>query len=387
LYKLDLAAGTRTKVMGRDDVEVSGILTGGFDEVPFGITFTTHKPSVQYFDNASPWAQLHAALLKKFPGQMVSFADFSRDDSKVLFYTWGDRSAGSYYVIDRANGNKIMQVGSRYPWFDGKPLAQMKPIEFPARDGKTIYGYYTAPVGPGPHPLVVMPHGGPFFVRDTWSFSDDVQFLASRGYAVLQVNYRGSSGRGDTFISAGFKQWGGLIQDDIADGVKYVTSQNLADKDRVCMYGASFGGYSAMMQPILNPGMYKCAIGYVGVYDMAAWAAGKETQINDYSEAWLGRTMGTDPAELAKQSPSKRAREVKVPVMLVHGKADDNVGMSQFRAMDGALRDVGNPAEVFLGAGEGHGFSNPENRAELYRRMEAFLGKYIGPNAKVATSP
>jgi dipeptidyl aminopeptidase/acylaminoacyl peptidase len=387
LYKIDLAAGTREKIMGNDDVEISGILSGGHDRIPFGITYTVHKPSVQYFDQASPWAQLHAALLKKFPGKMISFVDFTRDDNKVLFRTWGDRTPSDYYILDRANANKIMQVGSRYPWFDGKPLAQMKPIEFKARDGKTIYGLYTAPAGAGPHPLVVMPHGGPFYVADSWGFDDSVQFLASRGYAVLQVNYRGSSGRGDSYVAQGFKQWGGLIQDDITDGVKYVIDQKLADKDRVCMYGASFGGYSAMMQPIRNPGMYKCAIGYVGVYDMGMWAAGKETQINNYSEAWLARTMGSDTAELRKQSPAFHAGDVKVPVMLVHGKADDNVGMNQFRAMEGALKNAGNPAEVFLGAGEGHGFSNPENIAEMYRRMEAFLDKYIGPNAKVATSP
>ena len=179
--------------------------------------------------------------MKKFTGQMVYFLTFTRDDSKVLFWTSSDRVPGNYYLLDRANGNKIVQIGARMPWFEGKQVAQMKPIEFKTRDGAKLYGYYTAPVGaaPGPKPLVVMPHGGPFGPSDTWGLDDDVQFLASRGYGVLQVNYRGSGGRGDKFTNQAFKQWGGMIQNDITDGVKYAIDQKLADPDRICMYGAS----------------------------------------------------------------------------------------------------------------------------------------------------
>ncbi|MUV14079.1 alpha/beta hydrolase family protein [Noviluteimonas gilva] len=388
LYKVDLAAGTRTKVVGRDGVNVGTIMTGGRKDVPFGVTFTTPGPAVQYFDPTSEWAKLHAGLMQKFKGQMVYFLSFTRDDQKVLFWTSSDRVPGNYYLLDRANGNKIVQIGARMPWFEGKQVAQMKPIEFTTRDGAKIYGYYTAPIGaaPGPKPLVVMPHGGPYGPSDTWGWDDDVQFLASRGYGVLQVNYRGSGGRGDKFTNQAFKQWGVMIQNDITDGVKYAIDQKLADPDRICMYGASFGGYSALMQPILNPGMYKCAIGYVGVYDLPLLSKSKESESEEV-ERWYERSLGTDMAALSQQSPAKRAKEIKVPVMLVHGKADDNVGMNQFRAMDGALKDIGQPPEVMLGAGEGHGFANPQNVAELYRRMQQFLDKYIGPNAKVATSP
>jgi dipeptidyl aminopeptidase/acylaminoacyl peptidase len=386
LYKIDVAAGTRTKIVGNDDVEVDGILTAGRSKVPFGVTYTAHKPSVQYFDNTSQWAQLHAALMKKFAGQMVTFLQFSRDDQKALFWTGSDRVPGNYYVLDRANGNKIMQVGARKPWFDGKTLAAMKPIEFKSRDGKTLYGFFTAPAGPGPHPTVVMPHGGPFNASDEWAFNPEVQFLASRGYAVLQVNYRGSGGRGDAFVSSAFKQWGGMIQQDIADGVQYAIDQKLADPQRMCMYGASFGGYSAMMQPILNPGMYKCAVGYVGVYDLPMLSRSKELDMDEAGERWYDRSLGTDMEALTKVSPANRAREIKVPVMLVHGKADSNVRMNQFKAMEAALKEAGQPAEVFLAPGEGHGFAKPENIAELYRRLETFLDKYIGPGSQTAAT-
>ena len=386
LYKIDLAAGTRTKVVGSDDVEVGTILTAGRKGLPFGVTYTAHKPSVQYFDNSSAWAQLHAALMKKFPGQMVYFLQFSRDDQKALFWTSSDRVPGNYYVLDRGNGNKIVQVGARKPWFDGKKLAGMKPIEFKSRDGKTLYGFFTAPAGAGPHPLVVMPHGGPFDVNDSWGFDADVQFLASRGYAVLQVNYRGSSGRGDAFVTEAYKQWGGMIQDDIADGVKYVIDQKMADPQRVCMYGASFGGYSALMQPIRNPGMYKCAIGYVGVYDLPMLSRTKDLDMDEAGERWFDRSMGTDMVALGEQSPVNHARDIKVPVMLVHGKSDTNVRMNQFKAMDAALKEAGRPADVFLAPGEGHGFANPDNIAELYRRLETFLDKYIGPGSQTAAT-
>ncbi len=387
LFKLDLKAGTRTKLLGLDNIETGSILTGGRAGVPFGVTFTAHKPSVQYFDPASPWAQLHAGLMKRFPGQMVNFVDFTRDDNKMLFVTWSDRANWNYYLLDRANGNAITQVGVRYPWFEGKTLAQMRPIEFKARDGATLYGFYTAPVagGAGPRPMIVMPHGGPFGPSDKWRFDRDVQFLASRGYGVLQVNYRGSGGRGDNFIRQAYQQWGGLIQDDITDGVKHAIDAKLADPQKICIYGGSFGGYSALMQPILNPGMYRCAIGYVGVYDLPLLGRNKESESEDV-ERYFQRTLGEDQAMLARWSPARRAREVGVPVLLVHGKADDNVRMNQFRAMDSALRDAGHPAETFLGPGEGHGFANPDNIAELYRRMEKFLDRHIGPDAPVAAT-
>jgi dienelactone hydrolase len=387
LYKIDLAAGTRTKLLGRDDASVGTILVGGRAGEPFGVSTTSPKPSVQYLDPASKWAQLHAALMQRFKGQMVYFLEFTRDDNKVLFWTSSDRQPGNYYLLDRANGNKIVQVGSRKPWFDGKTLAQVRPIEFKTRDGVKLFGFYTAPVGggTGPRPLVVMPHGGPYGVSDDWTFDTYAQFLASRGYGVLQVNYRGSGDRGDNFMNQAMREWGGMIQNDITDGVKYAIEQKLADPSKICMFGGSFGGYSALMQPILNPGMYKCAIGYVGVYDLSLLVRNKESE-SENAERFFVRSLGTDTAALAKASPAYRAAEVKVPVMLVHGKADSNVRMGQFRAMDKALRDVGQVPETFLAPGEGHGFSNPDNITELYNRMANFLDKYIGPNATTAAT-
>lgn len=230
---------------------------------------------------------------------------------------------------------------------------------------------------------MVLPHGGPYEVSDSWGFDEEVQFLASRGYAVLQVNYRGSSGRGESYVQAGWKGWGTKIQDDITDAVKWTIDQKMTDANRICLFGASFGGYSALVQPVLNPGMYKCAIGYVGVYDLPLMRkTDNRNGQSDATERFFARTLGTDDVALGKVSPALRAGDIKVPVMLVHGKDDKTADFNQFKVMEAALKAAGNPAQVMLADGEGHGFVKPENRAEMYRKMEAFLAKYIGPGAK-----
>lgn len=379
-FKVDLAAGTRTRLAGKPDVAVSGFMYGGMDGKPFAVTFDADRPSLEYIDPSSEWASLHAALMAAFPGQMVSFNSFSRDSNKVMFSVWADRNIGSYFVYDRTT-RKSLKIIDYKPWLKPDAMARTRPIEFAARDGQKLFGFYTAH-GTEPKPLVVMPHGGPIGPYDSWQFNDDVQFLASRGYGVLQINFRGSGGRGEAFERAGWKQWGGTIQNDITDGVEWAVRNKLVDGSRICIYGASFGGYSALMQPILHPDTYKCAIGYVGVYnlplmkrDLARTSSTRGVRVND-------RVHGSDPKMLAEWSPSLRAGEIKIPVLLVHGGDDKTAAMTQFTAMEAALKQAGNPPETLLAPDEGHGFVKPENRAELYRRMEAFLNKHIGPTAK-----
>lgn len=311
---------------------------------------------------------------------MSSILDASRDGRKVLFMVWSDRHPGAYYVFDR-DASKVQLIGESKPWIKPGQMAATRPIEFPARDGKKLFAFYTAK-GDGPHPLVVLPHGGPFGINDTWGYDSEVQFLASRGYGVLQVEYRGSGGRGETFEQSGYGEWGGRIQDDIADGVRWAIDKKLADPSRICIYGASFGGYSALMSPIRYPGLYKCAIGYAGVYDLPLLRSTKGRFDSDKDEAFFDYTLGTDQAKLARNSPVNRVADLKVPVMLVHGEDDEVADFNQYKAMLGVLQQAGKSPETFVLNGEGHGFYSPEHRAELYEKMEAFLGKYIGPGAK-----
>lgn len=383
LYRIDLAAGTRTKLAGRDDVAVSYMMYAGRDGMPFAAVFDAASPTIQYVDPASEWAQLHAGLLKSFPGQMLTLNSFSRDGNKVLFGVWSDRNPGSYYVYDRS-AKRASKIVDYSPWLKQEQLAPSRPIEFKARDGSKLYGFYTAAAGNGPRPLIVMPHGGPFGPYDQWGYDSDAQFFASRGYGVLQVNFRGSGGRGELFQQAAWRQWGGLIQDDIADGVKHAIDAGLADASRVCIYGASFGGYSALMNPIRNPGMYKCAIGYVGVYDLELLRKTDGTTRSKRGRRFLDRQVGTDEAMLEATSPAQQVASLGVPVMLVHGSADATAKFDQYRAMAAALKAAGHPHETMVVDGEGHGFYKPENRAELYRRMEAFLETHLGASSQAA---
>lgn len=380
-YRIDLKAGTRTKLAGRDDVEVSGFLYEGREGVPFAVLFDAAKPILQYIKPESEWAQLHASLMKSFPGQMLSFNSFSRDGNKVMFSVWSDRNIGSFFVYDRAT--KALQKLIDYkPWLKPESMAQTKPIEFTTRDGQKLFGFYTA-MGTGPKPMVVMAHGGPFNVYDSWGFNSDAQFLASRGYAVLQVNYRGSDGRGEAFARSGWKGWGTTLQNDIADGVQWAIANKLADPNKICTYGASFGGYTALIQPILNPSMYKCAIGYVGVYDLPLMRkTDKRDGVSDRTKRFFDRTLGSDMDALAAVSPVQRVNDLKVPVFLVHGEDDQTADFNQYKAMVAALKTAGRPAETFVVPGEGHGFVKPENVAELYNRMEVFLNRHIGPGSK-----
>lgn len=377
LYRLDLAARTRQKLTGRDDVEVAYYQRAGRNGVPFAVIYNAAKPSVQYLDPSSEWAKLHAGVMKAFPGQLVSFTDFSRDNNKILLSVWSDKNPGAFYVFDR-KAQKVQLIAEYMPWIKPEHVAPMHSIEFTSRDGRKLYGQYTVK-GAGMKPLIVMPHGGPHGPYDAWGYNADAQFLASRGYAVLQVNYRGSGGRGETFLRDGYREWGGKVQDDIADGVKWTIDNKLADPKRICTYGASFGGYAAMMQPIRNPGMYKCAIGYVGVYDLAVMTEEGDIPESRFGRRYLDRAIGTDAAVWAANSPAKLVDKIKVPVFLAQGAIDRRVPMDQFNALKQAFGSTGTPVETMVVAGEGHGFYKPENRAELYRRIEAFLDKHIGP--------
>ncbi len=382
LYKVDLAAGTRTKLAGKADEDISRVMFAGHDGPPFAVLYDEGKPSVQYLDPASKWAGIHAGLLKAFPGQMVTFINWSNDDSKLLFSVWGDRNPTAWYLLDTSNGNKIQLIDRSMPWIKPESLARTLPISFKTRDGLTLHGLLTVPAGTATHPLVVMPHGGPHGIYDSWGYNPDAQFLASRGYSVLQINYRGSGGRGRHFMEIGYREWGGKMQDDLADGVQWTIDNKLADPARICTYGASYGGYAALMQTIRYPDLYKCAIGYVGVYDLHVMK--KEGDVKDTASGrrYLDRVLGSDDAQLRAWSPAQNTNRIKVPVFIAQGMVDRRVPMEQFNALKDSFKSSGTPLETMLGPGEGHGFYKPENRAELYRRMDEFLGKYIGPGQR-----
>ncbi len=378
LYRITTSTGSREKIASNPTLDVSDYERAGRLGPPVVVTYSGARPKVDYIDKTSEWSKLHAGLMKAFPGQMVQFVNLTRDEKKLLFFVYSDRHPGAYYVFDRTT-NTPQLLFETAEWIDPNKMSPMTPIEFKNRTGETIYAFYTAPQGrPGKHPLVVMPHGGPYGVKDTWGYDPDVQFLASLGYAVLQVNYRGSGGRGDSFETDAHRQWGTGIQDDITDAVKNVIAQGMADPAKICIYGVSFGGYSAMMNPIRNPGMYKCAIGYSGVYDLVKLK--DDEDFNKQRRAGFGREVGDDAAELAAQSPATHVVKLDVPMLLIHGTSDQIAPFSQYRSAEAALSHANKSFESLVKPSEGHGFYKVANQEEAYNRMKDFLFKYNPPN-------
>jgi dipeptidyl aminopeptidase/acylaminoacyl peptidase len=348
---------------------------------PFAAITNIGVPTVRYIDPDSANAKLHKTLSQQFPGAIVHFINFTDDGSKLLFSVSSDRDPGSYYLYDRKAGSADLLFSSAEE-IDPEQMSERRPFTFKARDGLELFGYLTMPknahAGQQKLPMVLMPHGGPFGIDDSWFFDNDAQFLASRGYAVLQVNFRGSGGRGEAFKESGHLQWGGKIQEDLIDGVKAAIKQGGIDAKRICTFGGSFGGYSALMLPIREPDMFKCAVGYAGVYDLAYIYKQPHIVETRSSTVFYKRTMGENEAELARQSPAMQAEKIKVPVWLIHGGKDETALPEHAKRMREALIKAGNPPEWTMEPDEGHGFYDPQRRKELYEKLEAFLGKHIG---------
>ncbi|HEY1150928.1 MAG TPA: prolyl oligopeptidase family serine peptidase [Pseudoduganella sp.] len=340
---------------------------------PFAYATQLGVPAVRYLDESLPEAQLHRQLSAQFPGQMVRLLNASSDGRLWLFDVRSDRDPGSTYLYDSASARADLLV-TRLARIDPATMAPRRSVSFTARDGMVLHGYLTVPAGVARPPLVLLPHGGPHGVADRWEFDVDAAFLASRGYAVLQLNFRGSGGRGMDFVKAGYREWGGRIVDDLIDGVRWTLAQGLADPQRVCAYGSSFGAYAAMMVAVRAPGLLRCAAGNAGIYDLPLLL--KEEK-DASGERLLKEYVGTSEDEQKRNSPSFLAAQVKVPVFLAHGKSDETAPLLQARAMRTALRDAGNEPEYWEVSSEGHGFYNPDNRADFYERLERFLARHL----------
>jgi len=374
----DVKTGTR-EIIAQDKLASVGVIEyTSPPSVPFAYTVNIGLPKAVYIDDKHPDAQLHKSLSASFPDAYVHFINFTMDGKKLLFSVSSDKDPGSYYIFDRTTGKADLLL-TNMPGIDPAMMAERRAIKFKSRDGVDIAGFLTIPNNPEGKrlPLVLLPHGGPFGSFDTWYFDDDAQFLASRGYAVLQVNFRGSGGRGPNFEKAGYREYGGKMMDDLIDGVNWANNHPEIDKDRVCVFGISFGGYAALMTPIRAPGMFKCAVGYSGRYDLASRLKREDISADKQATNFVIESMGSDPAFLARHSPTSQAEKVKIPVFLAHGTKDETTQLDQAEKMRDALIKVGNTPEWMLVKNEGHGFYDKEHRREFYTRLETFLKKHL----------
>ena len=379
LVEQDEDGGNRKLLASNNFSSIGNIQWTALPHQPFATIPAGGLPKVSYIDPALPAAKLHQALSLKFPGSYVNFINYSEDGGELLFSVSSDRDPGTYYLIG-THDYKVTKLFALAPWIDREKMAERRPMRFKASDGTELEAILTLPRGATQTdlPMILLPHGGPFDTRDDWFYDGDAQFLASRGYLVLQVNYRGSSGRGENFKEAGYLKWGTRIQQDLIDGVKWAIAEKYADPERICVYGASFGGYSAMMTTIRAPGMFKCAIGYAGVYDIGMLYAKGDIREEKSGRSYLKTVIGKDDADLAANSPDQLADKIHVPVLLVHGEDDQRAPFAQAKAMRAALEAAHNPCQWLSKPREGHGFYDEKNNVEFYTLLQAFVEKNIG---------
>ncbi len=386
IVKYDIANGKEMeKIFEHPDVDVSSMRFSRKRKKLTHINFTTDKRQRHYLDQQME--DLYATLEKQLPGYEVSISDYNKNEDKFLVRTYSDRSRGAYYFYDLTN-KKLQKLEDVSPWIDEEKMATMKPIQYQSRDGLTINGYLTIPVNVKEAknlPVVINPHGGPW-ARDNWGYNPEIQFLANRGYAVLQMNFRGSTGYGRKFMEASFKEWGGKMQDDITDGVNWLIEQGIADPQRIAIYGASYGGFATLSGITKTPDLYTCAIDYVGVSNIFTFYESFPPYWKPYLEM-VYEMVGNpnDPADsllLRKVSPVFHVDKIKVPLLVAQGANDPRVKKAESDQIVAALRDRGVRVRYIVKDDEGHGFSKEENRFEFYGEMERFLKRYLSKSRK-----
>ncbi|QEA14814.1 S9 family peptidase [Novosphingobium ginsenosidimutans] len=322
---------------------------------------------------------LYARLEKAIPDQHVWIVSRAEDDSRMLVWAGNEANPGQTFMFDAAK-RSLDSFSAELPDLDRSLTASPKPIRYTARDGTAINGYLTLPRGRSAKklPLIVMPHGGPYGVRDKLEFDSTVQLLANRGYAVIQPNYRGSGGYGESFAELGAGQIGRAMQDDLDDAMDWAVKEGIADPARVCMVGASYGGYAALWAAIRNPERYRCAVSFAGVTD---WKKQLKYDANFFTrkgaKSWRTRIQGEDANfDLDLVSPVAQIARLTRPVLVTHGEDDSNVPFKQFLLLRDAATKAGKPIETLTFAGEGHGFADDANEARYLDAIEAFLAKH-----------
>ncbi|WP_394130756.1 alpha/beta hydrolase family protein [Shewanella maritima] len=378
IYQISLPNGERKKIIQHDVVDPLELYIDEQTKALYAIEFENGYPEYEFVDKKSDKAKHLNQLMTAIPDHRVRIVSETLNGDKMVVMAMNDKNPGDYYLFDTKN-KKINYLFSQKNWLDPSDMAEVKPISFTNRFGKTIHGYLTLPKGQEQKnmPFVVNPHGGPHGPRDYWEFNSENQLLAQHGIAVLQVNFTGSGGYGKQFEEDGYRAWGTKIQYDIIDGTHYIIEQGLADKERICISGGSFGGYSSLMAPTIEPDLYQCAIGTAGVYDLEELFESGDIPESYSGGAFLDEVLGNDIAKLRSMSPSHNVDKLKVNILLLHGDEDERASIEQFEAMKEALDKANYPYEQYLWDKAGHGFYTKESREEYFNLVLSFLQKNL----------
>jgi dipeptidyl aminopeptidase/acylaminoacyl peptidase len=378
--ELNLDMGQEVQLLAENSqVDIAALSYSRKRKVLTLATFTNWKTERIFFDR--PTEVLYQELERRLPGYEVVVTSTNDDETVFVVRTFNDRSLGAFYLYDSSAGD-LRKLADRAPWLPEDQLSAMKPIEYQARDGLTIHGYLTLPEGLEPKnlPVVINPHGGPWH-RDSWTFIPEVQFLANRGFAVMQMNFRSSTGYGRKFWEAGFKEWGGKMQDDITDGVQWLIHQSIADPGRVAIYGASYGGYAVLEGLVKTPDLYAAGVDYVGVSNLFTFFKTIPPYWTPYLEM-MYEMVGhpeKDKDWFQEHSPALNAEKIRKPLLVAQGAKDPRVNVNESNQIVEALKKRGVEVEYIVKENEGHGFQNEENRFDFYEAMESFLERHLKP--------
>ena len=381
VVEFDIANGKEIKVLYENpDFDISGLQYSKKRKVLTVADYESWKMEKYFFDEETQ--MIYERVQKEIPGFTINIPWTTKEEDKFIIRVFNDRSLGAYYIFDKTS-DKLKKIADIGPWLLEDELANMNPIQYVSRDGMTINGYLTLPSGYTMEtakklPVVVNPHGGPW-ARDGWYFNPEVQFLANRGYAVLQINFRGSTGYGRKFWESSFRQWGLKMQDDVTDGTKWLIDQGIADPKRIAIYGGSYGGYTTLQGIVKEPDLYAAAVDYVGVSNLFTFLG----TIPPYWKPMLDmmyEMVGnpkTDSLQFVETSPALNAGKIKTPLFIAQGANDPRVNKAESDQMVEALKKRGITVQYMVKDNEGHGFANEENRFDFYLAMEKFLGEQL----------
>ncbi len=377
IVEFDPISAKEVKVLyANDDYDVNGVGYSRKRKVITAAYFESWKSERHYFDSTSK--ATFEKIQKQLAGYEIGITGVNKDENILILRTYSDKSLGAYYIYN-SEDDKMKKIVDVSPWIDENEMSNQLPIAYQSRDGLKINGYLTLPKGYNMEnaknlPVVINPHGGPW-ARDSWGFNPEIQFLANRGYAVLQMNFRGSTGYGRKFFESSFKKWGREMQDDITDGTQWLIDKGIADSTRIAIYGGSYGGYATLMGLVKEPKMYAAGVDYVGVSNMFTFMK----TIPPYWEPMLEMMyemvgdVEKDSAMLREVSPVFHVDKIKAPLFIAQGANDPRVNVDESDQMVKAMKEKGIDVEYLVKKDEGHGFRNEENRFEFYRAMEKFL--------------
>ena len=388
LYPFDFATGKPGKqsLIEARGYDFDGELVSHRGKL-LGATLRTDANGNVWLDPAMQALQQN--IDKLLPGKVNMLSVPSRADSPwVLVESFSDAAPTSFILYNKQTGT-LDRVGNTHPAIDPARMGRQRPVRYKARDGREIPGLLTMPAGGGNNlPLVVLVHGGPYARGSSWGWNPETQFLASRGYAVLEPEFRGTTGYGSAHFEAGWKQWGLAMQDDVADGVQWAVAQGIADPGRVCIAGASYGGYAALMGLVRDSKLYQCAVSWVGVTDINLLYSGRWNFASDMGEDFKAYGMPVlvgdpdkDAAQLKATSPIAQAARIEKPLLLAYGGNDRRVPLFHGELFRDAVKRHNKQLEWVVYPDEGHGWTQPETRFDFWTRVEKFLAKHIGSEA------